>query len=79
MELIKALFPLSFRGSGFKTLLVSVLIYIAIYVVCSLLLGLLFVIPFLGWLRSILGWVVNAYCSIGIVIAILVFLNILKN
>jgi len=79
MELVISIFPLSFLGRTLKNLIISILIYIGIYVVCSLVLGLLFFIPLLGWLRSIVGWVVNIYCTVGIVIAILNFLKVFKN
>jgi hypothetical protein len=47
-------------------------------VICSLLFSLLGKIPLLGIVFSILGWLVDLYLVVGIVLAVLLYFNILK-
>lgn len=79
MALIKSLFPFSFQSKTLKNLLITILIYIVLDVVCGLIVGLLGKIPLVGFLFSIVGWVLGLYFLVGIVLAILHFLGVLKE
>lgn len=79
MQLIRNLFPLSFRGTSGKDLVITILIYIALDIVCGLVIGLLGILPLIGWLFSIVGWVAGIYFFAGIVIAVLAFLKVFND
>ena len=72
MDLIKKLFPYSFGVSDIVGLIVKILAYM---IVSALLGWVLSLIPLVG---GIAAWVVGIYCTIGWVIAILVFLKVIK-
>lgn len=78
MDKIKQLFPFSFRGAELKDMIVSILIYIAIAAVASVLMFILAFIPVVNILLGIVGTLVDIYVLVGIVLAVLNFLNVLK-
>ena len=72
MDLIKKLFPYSFGASDVVGLVIKILVYmVASAVICFV----LSLIPLVGGIAS---WVVGTYCTIGWIVAILVFLKIVK-
>lgn len=83
MDMLKKFFPFSFRvkSKDVNDLVVSLIIYIVAGFVAGLIFGLvgtiLSVIK-LGFLAGILGSVVGLYCFVGIVLAVLKFLDVLK-
>lgn len=80
MDTIKKLFPFSFKGSkNLKDLIITVIVYILINVVVGFVLGLLDGLPLVGFLFSILGWLLGIYCFAGILLAVLSFLKVLKD
>ena len=79
MALIKSLFPFSFQSKTLKGLLITILIYIVLDVVCGFIIGLLGKIPLVGFLFAIVGWVLGLYFLVGIVLAVLNFLGVLKD
>jgi len=78
MDKVKKFFPLSVRGADVKALVISIVIYVVVAFVAGLVLGLLGAIPLLGWVFRIISWLLDLYCLVGIVIAVLHFLGIVK-
>lgn len=86
MDILKKLFPLSFRfAAAIGNLIVGILIYLVVAAIGGAILsviGILAVIPILGWLLGIVlglvGSLMDIYCLAGIVIAVLVFIKVLK-
>lgn len=78
MDLLKKLFPLSFKVSEVKDLVISIIVYALIDVVCGVLIGLLAKIPLIGILFSLVGTLIGIYATAGIVLAILVFVKVIK-
>ncbi|MDD6188978.1 MAG: hypothetical protein PUB32_05300 [Clostridiales bacterium] len=78
METLKKLFPFSFREASVNNLVVSIIVYIVVSVVVGLVLGLLAKIPLIGWIFSIVRTLVALYCLIGIALAVLYFLKVIK-
>lgn len=54
------------------------IVYVLVDVVCGAVIGLLVNIPQIGIIFSILGAVIGLYALVGIVLAILVFLKVVK-
>ncbi|MBQ2901524.1 MAG: hypothetical protein IJE49_06700 [Agathobacter sp.] len=78
MDMIKKLFPHAMQAKDVKGLIIAILIYAVVHLVGGLVLGLLDNIPLVGFVFGVLGWVLSIYCAVGIILAILVFFNILK-
>lgn len=78
MDMIKKYFPLSFKVEDVKAFVIALIVYVLVDVVCGAVIGLLANIPLIGIIFSILGAVVGLYALVGIVLAILVFLKVVK-
>ena len=79
MDLLKNIFPLSFRlADTVANLIIGILIYIVVSVVVGAVIGVLAWIPLIGWLLSLVGSLVGLYCLAGIVIEVLLFAKVLK-
>lgn len=78
-ELSKKYFPQSFKTDTGKDLLVTVIVYIIISVIGSIVCGLLDGLPLIGFVFSILGSLISLYTSIGIILAVLNFFGVLKK
>ena len=78
MDTLKKIFPHAFKATELKAFIVSLIIYILIDIVCGFVIGLLAKIPLIGIIFSILGSIVGLYALIGIVLAILVFVKVIK-
>ncbi len=84
--MLKKYFPVSYRAKDVTGLIVSIIIYLVIGLVAGLIMFLADLIfgwiPILGTiltiLLSVVGWIIEAYCTAGIVIAVLVMLDIIK-
>ncbi len=79
MDTLKKLFPLSFRNKSIKDLIVCILIYIAINVVGSLVLGLLSILPIIGFVFSFVSGLLGIYTLVGVVLASLSYWGLLKD
>ena len=75
---MRDLFPFSYRVCSFKEFLITMLSYIVLDCICSILFSILVKLPLIGGVFGLIGWVLGVYFIIGMVIAILVFLNIIK-
>ena len=78
MDMIKKLFPQAMQANDVKGLIIAILIYAVVNFVGGFVLGLLDAIPLVGFVFGIIGWVLSIYCAVGIVVAILVFLKVVK-
>ena len=79
MDTIRKLFPYSFKSETGKDLLVTIIFYIIINVVVGFVLGLLDGIPLVGFVFAVLGWLLGIYILVGIIIAVLNFMGVLKK
>ncbi|MBR3918395.1 MAG: hypothetical protein IKJ59_06635 [Clostridia bacterium] len=78
MDMVKKYFPQAFKANDVKSLIIALLIYAVLAVVGGFIIGLLGIIPIIGFIAGILGWLLEIYCTIGVILAILVFLKIVK-
>lgn len=78
MDFIKKTFPQAMKAHDLKGLLVAILIYAIVNFVGGIVLNLLGAIPLVGFVFGLVGWVLSIYCAVGIIVAILVFFNIVK-
>ena len=79
MSIVRKLFPFSFRAYDLKSLITTIISYVIADFVCGVAIGLLGIIPFIGFLLSLIGWGVSIYFFAGIVVAVLYFLGALKE
>ena len=78
MDMIKKLFSHAMQANDVKGLIIAILIYAVVNFVGGFVLGLLDAIPLVGFVFGIIGWALSIYCAVGIIVAILVFLKIVK-
>ncbi|MBR6786544.1 MAG: hypothetical protein IKM26_01305 [Clostridia bacterium] len=78
MDMVKKIFPFSFKSKEVKDLVINIVIYLVASIVGGWLLGLLGGIPLLGVIFDLIGSLFGLYCLVGIVLAVLDFLKILK-
>lgn len=78
MEFIKNLFPISLNACDLKGLLICIIIYAIVNFVGGLVIGFFIKIPLIGLVFSLLDELLNVYCVIGIVVAFLYCLHIVK-
>lgn len=76
MDMLRKYFPNAFGAVETKALVKALLIYALIAFVAGIVFGLLSIIPIVGFIAAVVGWVVKAYCAVGIVLAILVYLKV---
>ena len=79
MDLLKKLFPLSFRLKDVTALVIAIIIYVVVDVIVGVFVGLLWWIPIVGLLLSAVASLIGLYTIIGIVLAILDFFGVLKQ
>ena len=86
MELLKKFFPFSFGAKDTSALVIKIIVYIAVMVAAGLLLSLIGLVSgwipvlgaLIGWILGAVGSVIEVYCVIGITLAVLDFLKLLK-
>lgn len=78
MDLVKSLFPVSLKACDLKGLVISILMYAVVNFIGGFVIGLLAKIPLIGFVFGLVGWLLNVYCALGIIAAILFFLHIVK-
>ena len=78
MDILKTLFPWSFKNKTMKDLIVSILIYMAINIVGGIVCGLLASFPLVGFVVSLLGGALGIYTLAGVILASLHFFGLLK-
>lgn len=86
MDMLKKFFPYSFGAKDVTALVIKIIVYVVAMVIGGLLLGLIGLISgwipvlgaIIGWILGAIGTVIEVYCVIGIVLAILDYLKLLK-
>ena len=78
MDMIKSVFPQAAQAHDVKSLLIAIIIYVVINFVGGFVLGLLGKLPFIGFVFGVIGWAISIYCAVGVIVALLVFLKVLK-
>ena len=78
MDIMKKLFPFSFKATDVMGLVIALIIYVIGCGICGAVIGFLAGIPILGIIFSLLGSIVGLYSLVGIVLTILVFVKVLK-
>jgi hypothetical protein len=80
MDILKKFFPFSFgvKTKEINSLIAGILIYVVIGIVIGVLAALLGNIPVLGVLMGITAGLAETYCTGGIVLSVLKFVNVLK-
>lgn len=72
-------FTASVKAKDTRSLIVSLIIYIVAAAVVGLVLGLLGAIPLIGFIFKIIGWIIDIYCTVGIVLTVLRYFDIGQN
>lgn len=79
METLKKFFPFSFgEKKDVAALIVNIIIYVVVGAIAGAVIGLLYKIPVLGAIFSLLGSLVGIYTTAGIVLSILHYVKVLK-
>ena len=78
MDFLKKYFPLSFKAKEVKDLIINIIIYIVVDIICGVVIGLLAALPIIGIIFSVIGSVVGLYATVGIVLALLAYFDIIK-
>ena len=79
MDMLKKLFPLSFKYvDSVSNLVIGILVYLIAGFLIGALIRILAKIPVLGLIFGIAGGLVDIYCLAGIVIQVLVYIKVLK-
>ena len=78
LDAIKKYFPQAFASVDVKSLIIALVIYAVIACVAGFVLGLLSIIPILGFIFRVISWVIELYCVAGIILAILVFIKVIQ-
>ena len=79
MDMLKKIFPDAFRSLDVNNLIVTLLIYGIGSFLVGLVLGLLAKIPLIGMVFTLVSYLVGLYAIVGIVLAIMVFLKVIKE
>ncbi len=79
MDLLKQIFPLSFKLKDVTALVIAIIIYVVVDVVFGVVVGLLWWIPVIGAVLIAIASLVGLYTFIGIVLAVLGFCGVLKE
>lgn len=75
---LRKIFPHAMQARNIKGLVMAILIYAVVSFVGGIIHGLIGGIPLIGLVVGIIGWALGIYCTVGIIISIMVFLNIVK-
>jgi len=78
MDLVKKFFPISMRATDVIGLVISIIIYALLPTVLGLVNSCIGGIPVIGWIMGIILSLIGIYCLVGIVLAILIFCNVIK-
>ena len=78
MDILKQIFPFSFKAKDAKGLIASVAIYIAVGFAGVIFLWALSFIPILDFLSGILGFAIEVYVIAGVVLAFVDYFKLIK-
>ena len=81
MDILKKVFPLSFKSNDIAYFIISLIVYVLASTIIGVINGILAIIPLIGFILAaafgLVSAIVGVYCISGIVISILVFLKIM--
>lgn len=79
MDLLKKLFPISFKYAGsVAELIIGILIYVVGGAIAGAVIGFLTGLPIVGFIFGLIGSLLGIYSLAGIIIEVLVFCKVLK-
>lgn len=78
MELLKKIFPFSFKATDVASLVITIIAYLAAGVVLGFVIGLVAALPIIGIPFRLLGYLLELYIFAGIVLVVLDHCKILK-
>ena len=78
MDMIRKVFPYSLGAKEVKELVIKILVYLVAGIIIGALIGVLAKIPVLGLIFSLVGAIVDLYCFVGIILAVLDYMKVLK-
>jgi hypothetical protein len=79
MDTLKKLFPLSFtHKKDIGALIVNILIHIVADIIAGAVIGLLAGLPLIGWIFTLAGSLIGLYFTVGLILSILHYFNIVK-
>ncbi len=80
MDIIKKIWPTPFnvKEKSVGSLLIQIIIFIIVVAIAGVVIGFLSGLPNVGFIFSIIGSLLGLYSTIGIVLAILKFLGIVR-
>ena len=80
MDILKKLFPLSFKMTGsVANLIIGTIIYLVAEIIVGVVLGLLGAIPVVGVIVGLIASLVGLYTTAGIVVMFLYHFKVLKD
>ena len=78
MDIMKKIFPLSFKYTkNVVDLIVGIIVYILVGAIGGVAIFIASLIPVVGILVSIVGWILDVYVAIGVILLILAFLKVI--
>lgn len=78
MEVLKKIFPFSFKFETTKQFVWTIILYVIACVVIGITLGFMGRIPFIGWVFRIANYLTYPYCCGGVVLSILHKVGVIK-
>ncbi len=79
MDALKKLFPYSFtKKKSLGDLIVNIIVYLLAGIVGAALIGLLGGIPVIGAALKIVGWLIDLYVLVGIILSVLHYMKAIK-
>lgn len=79
MDLLKKIFPLSFKYTkDITSLIIGIIVHLVVLVVGGFAIWVATFVPIIGWLIGALGGLLDVYVAVGVVLQILAFLKVIK-
>ncbi len=78
MDILKKYLPHAFKAKETNDFIVALIIYAVIAIVGGAVIGLLSMLPIIGFVFGLIGAVVDLYALVGVVLSILVFVKVIK-
>lgn len=78
MDTLKKLFPYSFGVKDLGNMIVKIIVYLVVGAVMGFVISLFGKLPLIGIVASLVGWLVELYVFVAIVLVVLSFLKIVK-
>jgi hypothetical protein len=78
MDMLKKYWPHAYKADSVGSLIVTLIIYALIDLVVGWVIAIVGILPLIGIFCSLAAGLLGLYCTVGIVLAILHFLKILK-